>query len=157
MFSRREWIRTAVLGAVMTVSAQRVTALAAAQAPGPQDLTVYKDAGCGCCKLWVEHMKSAGFSVTAHDVSDINAVKRDMGVPASLASCHTGMVGGYLVEGHVPADVVQKMLAAKPAIMGLAVPGMPIGSPGMEFGGRKDPYDIIAFEKSGKTTVYAKR
>ena len=86
----------------------------------------------------------------------MNAVKRDMGVPASLASCHTGRVAGYIVEGHVPGDLVQKMLAEKPTFAGLAVPGMPMGSPGME-GPRKDAYDVIAFEKTGKTTVYARR
>ena len=156
MLNRRDWIRkTTVLGAVLTVSADRLTAVAAAP-PGPPELTVYKDPGCGCCKLWVDHMKAAGFSVTAHDVSDMNAVKRDMGVPASLASCHTGRVAGYIVEGHVPGDLVQKMLAEKPTFAGLAVPGMPMGSPGME-GPRKDAYDVIAFEKTGKTTVYARR
>jgi len=152
--NRREWLVTAGLGVVAGVSLARVRALAAT-ADGAQ-LTVYKDAGCGCCKQWVEHMKRAGFTVTAHDVNDIGAVKRDMGVPPSLASFHTGVVSGYLVEGHVPADLVQQMLATKASFMGLAVPGMPMGSPGME-GPRKDPYDVIAFEKTGKTTVYARR
>jgi hypothetical protein len=156
MIDRREWVLAAGLGIVACVSSRRVMAQAAAPTSGGPELTVYRDAGCGCCKLWVEHMKRAGFKVTAHDVADIGAVKRDKGVPESLASCHTGLVGGYLVEGHVPGDLVQQMLAAKPAIMGLAVPGMPMGSPGME-GPRKDPYDVIAFEKNGKTTVYAKR
>src|SRR5690349_11717165 len=119
--NRREWLVTAGLGVVAGVSLARVRALAAT-ADGAQ-LTVYKDAGCGCCKQWVEHMKRAGFTVTAHDVNDIGAVKRDMGVPPSLASCHTGVVSGYLVEGHVPADLVQQMLATKASFMGLAVPG----------------------------------
>jgi hypothetical protein len=152
--NRRDWLVVVGVGVVASVSLSRVRTLAAA-ADGAE-LTVYKDAGCGCCKLWVEHMKRAGFRVTAHDVNDIGAVKRDMGVPASLASCHTGVVSGYLVEGHVPADLVRQVLAAKPSFMGLAVPGMPMGSPGME-GPRKDAYDVVAFEKSGKTTVYARR
>ena len=155
MLNRREWIWTAGLGAVMTVSAHR-WAVAAPDPAGLPPLTVYKDAGCGCCKLWVEHMKAAGFTVTAHDVSDVSAVKRDHGVPTSVVSCHTGRVGDYVVEGHVPADLVQKMLAEKATFAGLAVPGMPMGSPGME-GPRKDAYDVLAFDKSGKTTVYARR
>jgi len=121
-------------------------------------LTVYKSSTCGCCVNWVEHMKANGFEVKAIDVDDIDKVKQEHGVPASAASCHTGIVNGYVVEGHVPADAVLKMLHDKPAIAGIAVPGMPVGAPGMEVpGAPKQPYTIVSFDKSGKTAVYDKR
>ena len=120
-------------------------------------ITVYKSSTCGCCMNWVDHMKGNGFNVTATDVPDIEVPKRAHGVPQSLESCHTGVIGGYVVEGHVPADVVQRMLREKPPIAGIAVPGMPIGSPGMEFGDQKSSYNIIAFDKAGKTSVYERR
>jgi hypothetical protein len=129
----------------------------AAQSAKPQ-MTVYKSATCGCCSKWIEHMQANGFEVKSVDVDDIDKVKRDNGVPQSAASCHTGLVNGYIVEGHVPADAVLKMLKDKPSIAGIAVPGMPMGSPGMEVpSGQKDKYDIVAFDKSGKTSVYQKR
>ncbi|MEO7522134.1 MAG: DUF411 domain-containing protein [Gemmatimonas sp.] len=103
------------------------------------------------------HVKSAGFATTVHDTADMTTVKRSMGVPAKLESCHTARVGGYTIEGHVPADVIEKLLREKPVALGLAVPGMPAGSPGMEMGGRKDKYDIMLFEKSGKSRVFASR
>jgi hypothetical protein len=117
---------------------------------------VYKDANCGCCAKWVDHIRGAGFTVVSHDVTDLTAVKSRYGVPQSLASCHTAEIGGYIVEGHVPADLIRKMLEEKPEIAGLAVPGMPVGSPGMEYT-YSEPYDVIAFTKSGVTSVYAKR
>jgi hypothetical protein len=106
----------------------------------------------------VEHLRANGFQVEAQNVSDaqLNAVAAQSGVSDDLRSCHTAKVGGYTVEGHVPAADIRKMLAEKPAIAGIAVPGMPMGSPGMEQGGRKDPYDTVAFTKDGKKTVYAR-
>jgi hypothetical protein len=121
-------------------------------------LTVYKSPTCGCCSLWIEHMKSNGFEVKSFDVDDIDAVKRERGVPAPAASCHTGIVNGYIVEGHVPADAVLKMLKDKPDIKGIAVPGMPVGSPGMEVpGGQKQAYAIVSIDKAGKTAIYERR
>jgi len=129
----------------------------AAQATRPQ-MTVYKSATCGCCSKWVEHMQANGFDVKAIDVDDIDKVKRERGVPADAASCHTAIVNGYIVEGHVPADAVMKVLKEKPAIAGIAVPGMPMGSPGMEVpGGQKEAFNIVAFDKAGKTSIYQKR
>lgn len=125
--------------------------------PSKPKVTVYKSATCGCCSKWVEHMKASGFSVTALDVDDIEVPMKTYGVPASLASCHTAVVGGYVVEGHVPADVVSRMLREKPAIAGIAAPGMPVGSPGMEVPGYKDPYAVMSFDKAGKTAVYERR
>ena len=129
----------------------------AAQATRPQ-MTVYKSATCGCCSKWVEHMQANGFDVKAINVDDIDKVKRDRGVPADATSCHTAIVNGYIVEGHVPADAVLKVLKEKPAIAGIAVPGMPMGSPGMEIpGGQKEAFNIVAFDKAGKTSIYQKR
>lgn len=123
-------------------------ALAASPALGAfrPTVVVYKDPNCGCCGLWIDHLRSAGFPVEAHDSPDMNGVKARLGVPAELASCHTAMVDGYVLEGHVPAGAVQSLLAARPRATGLAVPGMPIGSPGMEVPGTApDVYDVVLF------------
>lgn len=154
MVTRREWLRVALGGAAATVASGMLTIPAYAAAPVP--ITVYKSPSCGCCKKWVEHLGAHGFAVTAKDMEDLDEVKATFGVPAELQSCHTATVGKYVIEGHVPADVIQKMLKEKPAIAGLAVPGMPMGSPGME-GGGADPYEVVAFDRKGKRSVYAKR
>ncbi len=117
-------------------------------------VTVYKSATCGCCSAWVKHLEANGFTVRSVDVDNLQEMKTASGVPGALASCHTALVEGYVVEGHVPADLVKKMLRERPQIAGLAVPGMPSGSPGME-GPRKDPYNVMAFEKGGASHVYA--
>jgi hypothetical protein len=127
-----------------------------AEAPLPP-MTVYKSPSCGCCAKWVEHARAAGFVVTPRDTDDVDQVKETMGVPATLASCHTAVVGGYVIEGHVPADLIRRLLTEKPKeIRGLAVGGMPQGSPGMETG-RKDAFDVMAFDRAGKSRVYARR
>jgi hypothetical protein len=102
-------------------------------------------------------MRRAGFVVKAQDVEDIEVVKTTYGLPLKLASCHTSLAGGYVLEGHIPAEVVERVLRERPKIAGLAVPGMPVGSPGMEQGNRRDPYDIVAFDKQGKTSIYDSR
>jgi hypothetical protein len=130
MISRREWLRITTGGlALGGVGATRLFALAPAK-----EATVYKTATCGCCKKWVEHLEKSGYKVTAHDVPDVGVYKKRYGVPDSLGSCHTAIVSsGYIVEGHVPADVIDKLIAQAPKdVIGLAVPGMPAGSPGME-------------------------
>ena len=111
---------------------------------------------CGCCGKWTQHLEAAGFSVKRQVLADIDSVPARKRVPLSLRSCHTAVIGGYLVEGHVPADVIRKMLKEKPAIAGIAVPGMPIGSPGME-GPNPRPYSIIAFKVDGSTSEFARR
>ncbi len=154
MISRREWLRiTAGTLALGTTAASRLLAHAPAK-----EATVYKDAGCGCCKKWVEHMQKNGWTVTAHDVPDVDVYKKKYGVPESLVSCHTAIVSsGYVIEGHVPSDVIDKLVSQHPAnVVGLAVPGMPSGTPGMETG-RVDKYDVVAFDKSGKTKVFTSR
>jgi hypothetical protein len=124
-----------------------------ASAFGATGATVYKDPNCGCCSAWVEHLKANGFSVTVHDVKDMAPHKKKLGVPERLASCHTALVDGYTVEGHVPASEIKRLLAERPRAKGLAVPGMPEGSPGMETG-KRDPYDVLLFDTDGKATVY---
>lgn len=120
------------------------------------DVTVYKSATCGCCKNWGRHMEQNGFNVTAHNVKDLISVKKQHGVTPRLSSCHTAVVEGYVIEGHVPAEDVKRLLRERPDAWGLAVAGMPIGSPGMEQGDRKDRYDVLLIDKQGKTTVYAR-
>ena len=117
-------------------------------------LVVYKTPSCGCCKAWVKAMESAGFSVEVHDLPDLTATKHAAGVPAELQSCHTSRIGGYVVEGHVPAEDIRRLLADRPDVVGIATPGMPVGSPGME-GPYKDRYDVLTFGTDGRTTVFA--
>lgn len=117
---------------------------------------VYKSPTCGCCSLWADHLREHGFKVVTQDVNDLTEVKATAGVPRDLFSCHTAVIDGYVIEGHVPADVIRQLLAERPKATGLAVPGMPMGSPGME-GARKDPYDVVLFDPEGKRTVYARR
>jgi hypothetical protein len=139
-------------------AAPGAVALADDPAPVADTLVVYKTATCGCCKDWIEHMEENGFTVVAHDYQAValNNMKLDAGVQSDLASCHTALIGGYVVEGHVPADLVKRMLAERPQITGLAVPGMPVGSPGME-GPFKQDYQVIAFKRDGGREVYAER
>jgi hypothetical protein len=122
-------------------------------AAGPV-ITVYKDPNCGCCSIWVEHLRKNGFEVTVHDVDNMAEYKRKYGVPASLQSCHTGVVNGYTIEGHVPAAEIHRLLKERPKSKGLAVPGMPIGSPGMEAGTSSQRYSVLLFDDAGTTSVY---
>jgi hypothetical protein len=147
----------AIVWALAAGPSSRAQPAAGRPAEGQPTVTVYKTATCGCCAKWVDHMRAAGFEVKATDVDNIGEVKSTYGVPSELGSCHTSLVGGYVVEGHVPADVVSRMLREKPKVAGIAVPGMPIGSPGMEQPGPRRPYEIIAFERGGKATVYDRR
>ncbi len=136
------------LAAAVSASAHRHAA--------PIAVTVYKNAQCGCCTSWVDHLRKEGFEVTAKDVEDLAAIKSKLGVPASLGSCHTAVVRSYVVEGHVPAADIQKLLAQKPKVAGIGVAGMPIGSPGMEVPGRPaEKYQVMAFTKDGQQKVFA--
>lgn len=119
-------------------------------------IAVTRDPGCGCCLKWVKHLEDAGFKATVSESSEMDAVKDSKGVPKTARSCHTGVVGGYVIEGHVPAEDIKRLLKDRPDVVGLAVPGMPVGSPGMEVpSGRIQPFDVLAFDKTGKTTVFA--
>ncbi|HEY7536092.1 MAG TPA: DUF411 domain-containing protein [Thermodesulfobacteriota bacterium] len=123
---------------------------------GTHTITVYKNQSCGCCNKWIDHLKEHGFQVDAHNTTDLTEIKTKYGVPGNLSSCHTAFVEGYVVEGHVPADVILKLLKERPKVVGITVPGMPIGSPGME-GAYSESYDILTFDKDGKTQVYTSR
>jgi len=126
-------------------------------APSETKLQVWKDPQCGCCQAWIEHLQARGFAVEVHDVGNTAARKR-LGLPERLASCHTAWVGGYVIEGHVPAVDIERLLKQKPAALGLAVPGMPIGSPGMDgpaYKGRKDAYQVLLVKRDGSTSVFA--
>jgi hypothetical protein len=149
MPSRREFLTAS---AALLVSRRLV---AEAGRAAPSVVTVYKDAGCGCCKQWVKHLSANGFVVNAHDVASMDEIKRTMLVPADLQSCHTAVVNRYVIEGHVPASDIRKLLAAKTPVHGLAVPGMPTGAPGME-GDHNDHYDVVAFTTDGKAHVFAR-
>ncbi|MFN5583194.1 DUF411 domain-containing protein [Gemmatimonas sp.] len=155
--SRRAFLQTAALTVAGLLAARPLRAAAQPSVPSVLTMTVYKDPNCGCCAEWVTHVKQAGFAVTVRDIADMASVKASFGVPDALGSCHTAKVGPYVVEGHVPADLIKRLLREQPAGRGLAVPGMPMGSPGMEQGGRKDAYDVLLFDKAGKTKVYASR
>ena len=122
----------------------------------PIKISVYKSPSCGCCGEWVKHMQANGFDVQVIPMEDVSSVARASGVPNKLGSCHTALVGAYVIEGHVPADLVKKILNEKPKILGLSVPGMVDGPPGMNENLKK-PYDVIAFDRAGKTSVYAHR
>ncbi len=140
--------------AVVVAAAPLPVASAHMHPPRPE-ITVYKSPTCGCCTKWVEHLRKHGFKVKTHDTEDMDAVKASLGIPADLGSCHTAVVGKYRIEGHVPAADIDRLLAKKPKIAGLAVPGMPSGSPGME-NGRSDRFDVIAFAPGRKSSVFAK-
>jgi hypothetical protein len=117
---------------------------------------VYKSPTCGCCVKWIAHLEANGFEVKATDVANVTPIKRENGIPKRLESCHTAFVGGYAIEGHVPAAEIHRLLREKPAVAGLAVPGMPIGSPGME-GPNPEPYDVLSFDSAGRLAVFSHR
>lgn len=116
-------------------------------------IEVFKRSTCGCCSKWIAHLRANGFEVQAHDVDDISVSRARLGVPQAFGSCHTGRVGGYLIEGHVPVADIQRLLRERPAAAGLAVPGMPRGAPGME-GDVMDPYDVLLFQLNGRYAIY---
>jgi hypothetical protein len=124
-------------------------------AAGPEIL-VFKTETCGCCGKWVDHLKANGFTPKVRNVPSTAEYRRMYGVPEALASCHTATVGGYTIEGHIPAADIHRLLKEKPKAVGIAVPAMPIGSPGMEVGDRKDPYSVYLFQSDGRTTVFQK-
>ncbi|TFW09358.1 DUF411 domain-containing protein [Oxalobacteraceae bacterium OM1] len=140
--------RRTLLQALATTIAMPMLAHAAAPV-----VEVYKSEGCGCCEGWIEHLRKAGFTVNAHDVPSPGDYRKRGGIPDDLGSCHTGFVQGYAIEGHVPAAEIKRLLAEKPKAKGLAVPSMPLGSPGME-GPRKDPFDVLLVQADGSTKVY---
>ena len=136
--------------AIELINASKITTLV--------KLDVYKSPTCGCCGRWVSHIDDKGFDAVTHHPADLNDVKRQLGIAPQYWSCHTGVSKeGYIFEGHIPADTMRRFLAEKPAgALGLSVPGMPIGSPGMEMGNRRDDYDVLLLKKDGSSSVYAR-
>jgi hypothetical protein len=119
----------------------------------PIEIAVYRTPTCGCCSKWVKHLEEHGFAVVDHVVPDLSAMKAENGITPALASCHTAFVGGYVIEGHVPADDIAELLETRPAVSGIAVPGMPIGSPGME-GPNPESYRVLSFDHTGKIATF---
>lgn len=146
--NRRDFLNSVGLLATLTaLPAMAITVL--------PEVQVYKSPTCGCCGAWVEHMRKAGFTVKVNEVTDTSAARKRFGMPDKFASCHTATVGGYALEGHVPAAEVKRLLTAKPKAVGLAVPSMPPSAPGMDVPGRKDPYQVLLVEASGQYSVFA--
>jgi hypothetical protein len=129
--------------------------IVAAQRSTAPTVEVFKSPTCGCCALWVKHLEANGFATKVTDVEDMTQVKAKYGIPGRLQSCHTAVVNGYVLEGHVPAADVQRLIKERPSVVGVAVPGMPLGSPGMEQGSLVQPYNVVTFDKQGQTSVFA--
>ena len=142
--------RTLAMLAAAPLALVSTRALSAAPA-----VSVFKLSECGCCDLWAEHLRKNGFAVSVRAVPDLTPVRVKYGIPNIFGTCHTALVEGYAIEGHVPAADIQRLLRSKLKVAGLAVPGMPAGSPGME-GPRSDPYDVLTFDRSGATQIYAR-
>ena len=156
---RRTLLQAATLGTILgttlgaTLGVLPIVTLA--RTDDKPQITVYKTPTCGCCHEWVAHLEKNGFAVTAQDVPDTEPYRDRYGVPRALASCHTGVIDGYALEGHVPAAEIKRLIAEKPRARGLAVPGMPVGSPGMEVDGhRRDAFDVVLFDDAGGRRVY---
>jgi hypothetical protein len=146
---RRRFVKLLLLGAWSAGAAKSVIAAS------PLRVEVWKDPACGCCKEWMAHLRAAGFEVVAHDSGNQKARARAR-IAAQYASCHTAFVGGYALEGHVPVREIRRILAERPDAIGLAVPGMPVGSPGMEQDGRIEPYTVLLLHRDGGSSSYAK-
>ena len=151
--------RTTLRAALTTLGAAALGYSKLGNASSPDKLvTVWKTPSCGCCKDWVIHLRKEGFNVVTHDVPDTAPVRQKLGLPAKFGSCHTAQVGGYVLEGHVPAREVKRLLREKPVAIGLAVPGMPVGSPGMEMPGEmlgvRDAFDVVLVTQDGSSRVY---
>jgi hypothetical protein len=147
--------RRALIGLAAVAGIAGLGALPHLLAAAPRTLvTVWKTPNCGCCKEWVTHLQASGFEVVTHDVKETASKREALGLPLKYGSCHTAVVNGYVLEGHVPAKDIQRLLRDKPTALGLAVPGMPVGSPGMEMGGATDAYDVMLVLKDGTARVY---
>ncbi|CAN7507692.1 DUF411 domain-containing protein [Variovorax paradoxus] len=148
--------RTLLLRAAPLLALASMAAWPLAASAATPMVEIWKDPNCGCCQDWVKHLEANGFATRVHDAGN-SAARTRLGIPAALGSCHTGLVGGYALEGHVPAREVHRLLREKPKAIGLAVPGMPVGSPGMDgaaYGDRRDPYDVLLVLADGGSRVY---
>jgi hypothetical protein len=151
--SRRAFLGLGTVALSLALSPAKRAARAAVTFPS---VTAYRNPGCGCCEKWSEQMKASGFTITMQDDENLASRKTKLGVPEQIAGCHTALIGDYVIEGHVPPDDIILFLAENSGALGLAVAGMPTGSPGMESGESKDPYDVFVMAKDGSWKVYAK-
>lgn len=146
-------IMLGILGSIAPISYASTISQPTLKAQTP-NITVYRSPECTCCGGWIKHLKTEGFSVQDFPTSDIEAVKQKLQVPDDLTSCHTAMIDGYVIEGHVPANDIKRLLEKKSNISGLSVPNMPVGTPGMEMGNRKDPFSVLSFDNKNKIAVF---
>ena len=153
--NKHRFFRKLAAGALLAGLIPQVGCSDSGKPAGLETITVYKSPTCGCCIKWVNHLQENGFNVEAINRQDLNGVKTEAGIPRQLASCHTAKIGGYVIEGHVPAGDIKRLLKERPDVSGLTVPGMPMGSPGME-GNRQDKYDVLTFTKSGETQIFSR-
>ena len=144
----------AILAVGCSAVPDQTTSNPSSQALPTSELVVYRTPTCGCCGVWVERMQAQGFEIQDNIVENVDGIKAEYGLPSNMQGCHSTVVAGYLVEGHVPAADIQRLLTEKPDIAGIAVPGMPIGSPGMESGDMKEPYAVLTFDQGGNTSVF---
>jgi hypothetical protein len=149
-------LRTAAIACAAAVALGGAIWWLSASDAGAVEIVVYKTPTCGCCAKWADHLRANGFSVKTNDLPDVSEIKRRYGIARQLSSCHTAIVEGYVIEGHVPADVIRRLLEVRPPVVGLTVPGMPMGSPGME-ASHSQPYEVLTFDADGKTEVFAIR
>jgi len=157
MMSRRSFVGHAAGAGLALAGGRSLWAAVRSPAVSPT-MTIYMSPTCGCCAKWVDHVKAAGFTTEVHEEQDMDVVKQSLGVPADMRSCHTAQVDKYLIEGHVPAEDIKKLLDQKPSAAGLAAPGMPASSPGMAVPGEPhEAYDILVFQRDGSSKVFAKR
>lgn len=157
MMSRRSFVGQAAGLGLALAGGKSLWAAMPGSAGGPK-MTIYMSPTCGCCAKWVDHVKAAGFEPVVYEEQDMDTVKESLGVPRDMRSCHTAQVDKYLIEGHVPAEDIRKLLAQKPRAAGLAAPGMPASSPGMAVpGAPHEPFDVLLFQRDGKSEVFAKR
>ena len=150
----RQYIKLLAVCFVVIVAVTLTTATSAAAASKSLKITVYRDPSCSCCGGWIDYLTHQGFQPKKVLTSEIYTLKHQFGVPNDLESCHTAVINGYVIEGHVPADEIKRLLTEKPDLAGIAVPGMPIGTPGMESGDVREPFTVVSFDKQGNTEVF---
>ncbi len=155
MYSRRNWLKAALPAGAALLLARRLTAATATTAA--PEIRVYKRHFSRCCDGWMAHLKENGFNVIEEPVKNLDAVKLDYSIPKELVTCHTAVVSGYIVEGHVPADLIHRLLKERKIVAGIAVAGLPLGAPGNPAKGESQPFDVVLFERSGKISLYERR
>lgn len=142
------------INSILLLAYMTLTANGWAASSQPVEITVHRSPTCSCCEKWVAHLKANNFNAKDIVTDDMQAIKNKLGVTAQMSSCHTAVVNGYVVEGHVPANDIKQLLKIKPSVLGISVPGMPMGTPGMEMGDRRDAYDVLSFDEKQQAKVF---